>query len=115
MKHSADTLAKCEQIINEKIKTSENSLIELRSLLKSTNEAQAHSETWDTDNAACCTDTEILCIQITRTSEFIHKLKNALIRCKNGSYGVCRTTGELIPKERLFAQPCATELAVCKN
>jgi DnaK suppressor protein len=32
-------------------------------------------------------------------------LENALIRIKNGSYGVCIDTGKLIPKERLRLVP----------
>ena len=33
------------------------------------------------------------------------KIQNALIRIKNGTYGVCIDTGKLIPKERLRAVP----------
>jgi RNA polymerase-binding transcription factor DksA len=38
----------------------------------------------------------------------IADLKNALIRIGNKSYGVCRTTGELISEERLKLTPHAT-------
>ena len=40
--------------------------------------------------------------------KFIHHLKNALIRIENKTYGICRETGKLIPKERLRAVPHAT-------
>jgi len=31
-----------------------------------------------------------------------------LIRINNGTYGVCRISGQIIPKERLFAVPHTT-------
>ena len=43
-----------------------------------------------------------------RQEKFINNLKNALIRIKNKSYGVCRITGKLISKERLKLVPHAT-------
>ena len=43
-----------------------------------------------------------------RQEKFIRDLKNALIRIENKTYGVCRETGKLIPKERLRAVPHAT-------
>ena len=43
-----------------------------------------------------------------RQMEFINKLKAALIRIENGTYGICRVTGKLIPKGRLLAVPHAT-------
>lgn len=43
-----------------------------------------------------------------RQFQFIQKLKAALVRIENKTYGICRVTGELIPKERLRAVPHAT-------
>ena len=43
-----------------------------------------------------------------RQMKFIQHLKNALIRVENKTYGICRETGKLIPKERLRAVPHAT-------
>jgi RNA polymerase-binding transcription factor DksA len=43
-----------------------------------------------------------------RQEKFISHLENALIRIENKTYGVCRDTGKLIPKERLRAVPHAT-------
>ena len=43
-----------------------------------------------------------------RQEKFVRDLKNALIRIENKTYGVCRETGKLIPKERLRAVPHAT-------
>ena len=40
--------------------------------------------------------------------KFIQNLQAALVRIENGTYGICRETGKLIPKERLRAVPHAT-------
>ncbi|MEY3343024.1 MAG: hypothetical protein RL090_708 [Bacteroidota bacterium] len=44
-----------------------------------------------------------------RQRKFIEQLENALIRIENKTYGVCRVTGKLIPKERLRAVPHTTQ------
>ncbi len=43
-----------------------------------------------------------------RQLQFIKHLQAALVRIENKTYGICRETGELIPKERLMAVPHAT-------
>ncbi len=43
-----------------------------------------------------------------RQLKFIQHLQNALVRIENKTYGICRVTGKLIPKERLRAVPHAT-------
>ena len=43
-----------------------------------------------------------------RQYKFIQNLEGALARIENKTYGVCRLTGKLIPKERLRLVPHAT-------
>ena len=43
-----------------------------------------------------------------RQQKFIQSLQAALLRIENKTYGICRVTGKLIPKERLRAVPHAT-------
>lgn len=43
-----------------------------------------------------------------RQYKFIQNLEAALVRIENKTYGVCRVTGKLIPKERLKLVPHAT-------
>lgn len=50
-----------------------------------------------------------------RQEKFIRDLNNALIRIKNKTYGVCRVTGKLINKKRLFLVPHATLSIDAKN
>ncbi|MCL2501942.1 MAG: TraR/DksA family transcriptional regulator [Bacteroidales bacterium] len=50
-----------------------------------------------------------------RQHKFIRSLETALIRIENKTYGVCRETGTLIPKERLKLVPHATLCVEAKN
>lgn len=43
-----------------------------------------------------------------RLNKYIQNLEAALIRIENKTYGICRITGKLIPKERLRSVPHAT-------
>ena len=51
---------------------------------------------------------EELTTMAVRQQKFIQGLQAGLIRIENKTYGVCRVTGKLIPKERLMAVPHAT-------
>ena len=44
-----------------------------------------------------------------RQQKYITNLENALVRIKNGTYGICSVTGKLISKERLIAVPHTTQ------
>jgi DnaK suppressor protein len=46
--------------------------------------------------------------------KFIQQLEAALVRIANKTYGICRTTGELIPKEKLLAVPHTTQSMAAK-
>ena len=50
-----------------------------------------------------------------RQMKFIQSLQAALVRIENKTYGICRETGKLIPKERLRAVPHATLSIEAKN
>jgi RNA polymerase-binding transcription factor DksA len=47
--------------------------------------------------------------------KFIRNLEMALVRVENKTYGICKTTGKLIPKERLRRVPHATECIEAKE
>lgn len=44
----------------------------------------------------------------SRTEKYIQNLEFALMRIENKTYGICRATGKLIPKERLRCVPTTT-------
>mgnify|MGYP000970269250 FL=1 len=50
-----------------------------------------------------------------RQEKFLTALNNALIRIENKTYGICRSTGNLIQKERLMLVPHATLSIEAKN
>jgi RNA polymerase-binding transcription factor DksA len=50
-----------------------------------------------------------------RQEKFIQSLQAALVRIQNKTYGICRVTGKLIPKERLRLVPHATMSIDAKN
>ncbi len=50
-----------------------------------------------------------------RQLKFIRNLEMALVRIDNKVYGICKTTGKLIPKERLMKVPHATECIEAKE
>lgn len=51
---------------------------------------------------------EELSMLAARQQKFIKGLEAALVRIENKTYGICRETGKLIPKERLRVVPHAT-------
>lgn len=58
---------------------------------------------------------EELAILAARQQKFIKGLEAALVRIENKTYGICRETGKLIPKERLRLVPHATLSIEAKN
>jgi len=58
---------------------------------------------------------ETLMNMAVRTQKFIQGLEQALVRINNKTYGICRETGKLIPKERLRLVPHATLSIEAKN
>ncbi len=52
---------------------------------------------------------------LSRTVKYIDALQRALIRIENGTYGICKVTGKLIPRERLLAVPVAETLVEVKE
>ena len=50
-----------------------------------------------------------------RQKKFIQNLEAAVVRIENKTYGICRITGKLISKERLFAVPHTTQSIEAKR
>ena len=47
--------------------------------------------------------------------KFIRNLEMALVRIEHKTYGICKTSGKLIPRERLLRVPHATETIEAKE
>ena len=107
-RYSDEELVEFETLIKEKI---EKAQIELNILKQSLNRSH-ESGTGDTnitskvlEDGAETSQKESVNELAARQQKFINNLSNAIIRIKNGTYGVCKVTGKLIPKERLRAVP----------
>ena len=106
--YSQEELKEFEQIILNKLAVAREELNMLKETLSKKNDS-------GTDNTAATSklledgadtlERESLSQLAARQQKFIINLENALIRIKNGTYGVCVDTGKLISKERLRAVP----------
>lgn len=107
-RYSDEELVEFEKIIKEKIEKAQNELNILKQSLNRSHE----SGTGDTnitskvlEDGAETSQKESVNELAARQQKFINNLSNALIRIKNGTYGICKVTGKLIPKDRLRAVP----------
>ncbi len=110
-RYSDKELGEFKKLIEDKLAEANNDLKGLKSSL-------SHSDDHGTDDTSpsfkimedgstTLTREEIAQLA-ARQEKFIQHLENALLRIQNKTYGVCRATGKLIPKERLRAVPHAT-------
>lgn len=67
------------------------------------------------DRAAAGTDQAMRLRFRTRESHLINKVRRALERIDNSTYGECETCGEPIALERLKARPVTTKCIDCKE
>jgi len=111
-RYSADELKEFEELITNKLDKAKE---ELR-YIKSTITRSADSGTEGTsgnvkvlEDGADTMEKESMNQLAARQQKFIMNLENALVRIKNGTYGVCSVSGKLISKERLRAVPHTTQ------
>lgn len=110
-RYSDAELEEFRAIINEKLQAAKGEYENLRSTVMNAN----NNDTDDTsptfkhmEEGASTLSKEDAGRLAQRQMKFIQNLQAALIRIENKTYGVCRETGNLIPKERLRAVPHAT-------
>ncbi len=106
--YNASELEEFREIILKKLDATNNEVNFIKETLSRSNDN-------GTDNTAAGTKTledgadvrekEQLSQSAARLQKFASQLEAALIRIKNGTYGICKDTGKLIPKERLKAVP----------
>ncbi|MDZ4822840.1 MAG: TraR/DksA C4-type zinc finger protein [Flavobacteriales bacterium] len=111
-------LKEFEVLINEKLKQAKVDLDELRSSLShggdnSTDDTAPTFKMME-DGSETMSREEVAQLA-ARQEKFITALDNSLLRIKNKTYGICRVTGKLIPKERLRLVPHATLSIEAKN
>ena len=106
--YSASELVEFEDLINKKIEKAKVELNNLKSTLSKNGESGSEASSAYAkvmEDGADTAEKESLSQLAARQQKFINNLENALIRIKNGTYGICVDTGKLIPKERLRAVP----------
>lgn len=97
-----------ENIIQEKLTNARKEVAFIKETLSRRNDSgtdNTASPTKVLEDGADTAEKESLNQLASRQMKFMQQLENALIRIKNGTYGVCIVTGKLIPKERLRAVP----------
>lgn len=110
-RYNDSELAEFKELINDKLKEARTDLEGLRNSL-------SHKDDHGTDDTSPSfkmmedgsetLSREEMSQLAVRQEKFITHLENALTRIANKTYGICRVTGKLIPKERLRAVPHAT-------
>jgi DnaK suppressor protein len=106
-RYSEEELQEFVAIIQEKLESNTRELAYIKETLSRKNDS-------GTDNTGAATklmedvdtsEREQMSQAAVRIQKHSQQLQNALIRVKNGTYGICIDTGKLIPKERLRAVP----------
>ena len=110
-RYSDEELEEFKQLINAKIELAQREYQQIMDTLtgKDGNGVDDTMPTYKVLEEGSMTQTkEELTNMAARQQKFIQGLKAALVRIENKTYGICRATGKLIPKERLRAVPHAT-------
>lgn len=108
LRYSAAELEEFEELILGKLEKAKNELNMLKESLSKSNDSGTDSTASSSkvlEDGADTLEREALSQLAARQQKFINNLENALVRIKNGTYGVCVDTGKLIAKERLKAVP----------
>ena len=106
--YSPDELKEFETLINEKLEAAKKELNTLRESLTHSSE-EGTEDTFGNvktlEDGADTAEKEQTSTLAARQQKFIVNLENALVRIKNGTYGICVDTGKLISKARLRSVP----------
>ncbi len=108
LRYSDDELKEFKDLIDKKLAAARDELKYLKEALDNHNENQMGNKAWNMEEGTDTSEMETLMNQISRQHAYIRNLEMALMRIENKTYGICRVTGTLIPKERLRVVPHAT-------
>ncbi len=106
--YSQEELREFEGMILQKLAVAKEELNSLKESLSKKNDSGTDytaSTSKLLEDGADTLERESLSQLAARQQKFVINLENALIRIKNGTYGICVDTGKLISKERLKAVP----------
>jgi len=112
VRYSDEELEEFRAIINDMLVKARAEYDTLRKVVmhNGTNDIEDTTPSFKTveDDGAMQLSKEEASLHAQRQYKFIQSLEAALVRIENKTYGVCRVTGKLIPKERLRLVPHAT-------
>ncbi len=111
VRYSDEELQEFKEIILEKLENAKKEYKTLRDQVThgSSNDIEDTSPTIKVmEEGATMLSKEEASQLAQRQYKFIQNLEDALVRIENKTYGICRVTGKLIPKERLRLVPHAT-------
>ncbi len=106
VRYTDKELDEFKQIILDKIEKAKEEISFYQDQIRTTSESETKFASLD--DGSVTTERESMNQIIGRQQKLIVHLENALVRIQNKTYGICRETGKLIPKERLRAVPHAT-------
>lgn len=110
IRYSDAELEEFRVLIEEKIVKAEEELSFTQKQIDELNENGFNQQGGDWyDDSTAHTDLELLQRMALRQQRHIQDLRNALLRIKNKTYGICIVTGQLIDKNRLRLVPHATK------
>jgi len=110
-RYSESDLIEFKNILLDKLRIAKEELHSLATSLSSPN-ANGTDDTAGTyktlEDGSATLEKEQINQLAARQKKFIEQLEAALVRIENKTYGICRETGKLIPRERLRAVPHTT-------
>jgi len=107
-RYTDEELLEFKEIILNKLEVAKAEFRTLQSNLRDGNENGTDSTNNNyltLDDGADTFEKENLNQLAAHQLKFMKNLEAALVRIENKTYGICKTTGKLIPKERLRAVP----------
>ncbi|MBQ9474063.1 MAG: TraR/DksA family transcriptional regulator [Bacteroidales bacterium] len=109
-RYSAEELQEFKTLILEKLEKAKQDLALLQAAVAgSENDVNDTAPTFKTlEEGSNVLSKEENSKLAARQQKFIKDLEAALIRIENNTYGICKVTGKLIPKERLRIVPHTT-------
>ena len=116
LRYSDSELAEFKEIILQKLAQAKIDYDLLRQDITHSNDTQDTSPTFKVlEEGAATLSKEEVSRLTAHQLKFIRNLEMALVRVEKKTYGICKTTGKLIPKERLMRVPHTTECIEAKE
>ena len=109
-RYSDEELQEFKDLINKKMEVARDELRYYQEQIRKQDEHGGDTDYKFTglEDGSATVEKEYLNQMAARQLQYISHLEKALMRIENKTYGICRSTGNLISKERLKAVPHAT-------